>query len=106
MGDPVMQAASDRLEKFYSETFWLNNDVPWSPLLRKCGVVILKGFHFVPDVRNDVAAFDDCDHTPSSNVQVFACNQAAIALAKRGENIVRCFIGVSPGGQQQMSVCV
>ncbi|CAE7360691.1 unnamed protein product [Symbiodinium natans] len=29
---------------------------------------------------------------------VFACNQAAIALAKRGENIVRCFIGVSPGG--------
>jgi hypothetical protein len=24
--------------------------------------------------------------------------QAALALAKRGENIDRCFIGVSPGG--------
>ena len=30
--------------------------------------------------------------------EVFQCCQAATALAKRGENIVRCFIGVSPGG--------
>ncbi|CAE7796366.1 unnamed protein product [Symbiodinium sp. CCMP2592] len=35
------------------------------------------------------------------NNEVFACNQAAIALAKRGENIVRCFIGESPGGVGQ-----
>ena len=35
MGDPVMHAASDRLEKFYSETFCLNNDVPGIPLLCK-----------------------------------------------------------------------
>lgn len=62
--------------------------------------------NFVSDARSAVAAYGECGHTPSSNVQVFACNQAAIALAKRGENIVRCFIGVSPGGQQQMSVCV
>ena len=40
IGDPVIQAASDRLEKFYAETFWLNNDVPGTPLVRKfvrCG---------------------------------------------------------------------
>ncbi len=35
------------------------------------------------------------------NVQVFKCMQAAMALAKRGENIDRCFIGVSPGGVGQ-----
>ena len=36
--------------------------------------------------------------------KVFACNhvQDAIALAKRGENIVRCFIGVSPGGTRRV----
>ena len=33
--------------------------------------------------------------------QVFRCNQAAIVLAKRGENILRCFIGVSPGGRSE-----
>lgn len=36
-----------------------------------------------------------------SNVVVFKCFQAAIALAMRGENIDRCFIGVSPGGVGQ-----
>ncbi len=35
------------------------------------------------------------------NVQVLKCMQAAMALAKRGENIDRCFIGVSPGGVGQ-----
>jgi hypothetical protein len=36
-----------------------------------------------------------------ANVEVFCCFQAAIALALRGENIDRCFIGVSPGGVGQ-----
>jgi hypothetical protein len=36
-----------------------------------------------------------------SNVVVFKCFQSAIALAMRGENIDRCFIGVSPGGVGQ-----
>ena len=35
------------------------------------------------------------------NKQVFNCCQAAQALAKRGENIDRCFIGISPGGVGQ-----
>ena len=35
------------------------------------------------------------------NFQVFQCFQAAIALAKRGLNIDRCFIGISPGGVGQ-----
>ena len=35
------------------------------------------------------------------NLQVFKCCQAAIALAKRGLNIDRCFIGISPGGVGQ-----
>ena len=58
LADPVLQAATKRLEKFFQETFWLNNDV-------------------------------------------FACCQAAQALAKRGFNIDRCFIGISPGGVGQ-----
>lgn len=33
--------------------------------------------------------------------KVYLCCQAAQALAKRGENIDRCFIGVSPGGAGQ-----
>ena len=56
--DPVLQAASCRLEKFFRETFWRNFDV-------------------------------------------FLCCQAAQAIAKRGENIDRCFIGESPGGVGQ-----
>jgi hypothetical protein len=36
-----------------------------------------------------------------ANVEVFRCFQSAIALALRGENIDRCFIGVSPGGVGQ-----
>ena len=36
-----------------------------------------------------------------TNLQVYKCCQAAAALAKRGENIDRCFIGVSPGGVGQ-----
>ncbi len=36
-----------------------------------------------------------------SNVAVFKCHQAAQALAKRGENIDRCFIGLGPGGVGQ-----
>jgi hypothetical protein len=36
-----------------------------------------------------------------ANVEVFRCFQSAIALAMRGENIDRCFIGVSPGGVGQ-----
>ena len=56
--DPVLQAASARLEKFFSETFW-------------------------------------------RNCEVFQCCQAAQAIAKRGENIDRCFIGESPGGVGQ-----
>ncbi len=35
------------------------------------------------------------------NANVFICCQAAQALAKRYENIDRCFIGVSPGGVGQ-----
>ena len=35
------------------------------------------------------------------NNELFLCNQAAIALAKRGLNIDRCFIGQSPGGVGQ-----
>ena len=35
------------------------------------------------------------------NFQVFQCFQSAIALAKRGLNIDRCFIGISPGGVGQ-----
>ena len=35
------------------------------------------------------------------NIDVFTCCQAAQALAKRGLNIDRCFIGVSPGGVGQ-----
>ena len=36
-----------------------------------------------------------------ANLNVFQCCQAALALAERGENIVRCFIGMSPGGVGQ-----
>jgi len=36
-----------------------------------------------------------------NNIDVFICCQAAQALAKRGCNIDRCFIGVSPGGVGQ-----
>ena len=35
------------------------------------------------------------------NQHVLRCNQAALALAKRGLNIDRCFIGLSPGGVGQ-----
>ena len=37
---------------------------------------------------------------------VFLCNQAALALAKRGVNVDRCFIGESPGrvGQSLYSI--
>ena len=35
------------------------------------------------------------------NVDVFRCCQAAIAIAKRGLNVDRCFIGISPGGVGQ-----
>lgn len=35
------------------------------------------------------------------NNDVFVCNQAALALAKRGLNIDRLFIGISPGGVGQ-----
>ena len=56
--DPVLQQHQNRLEKFYQQTFWANNDV-------------------------------------------FQCNMAAMALAKRGFNVDRCFIGESPGGVGQ-----
>lgn len=36
-----------------------------------------------------------------ANHDVFLCNQAALALAKRGVNVDRCFIGESPGGVGQ-----
>jgi len=36
-----------------------------------------------------------------ANVEVFGCMQAAQALARRGENIDRCFMGLSPGGVGQ-----
>ena len=35
------------------------------------------------------------------NLDVFQCCQAALALAKRGLNVDRCFIGISPGGVGQ-----
>ena len=35
------------------------------------------------------------------NLDVFKCFQAAIAIAKRGFNVDRCFIGISPGGVGQ-----
>ena len=35
------------------------------------------------------------------NMDVFRCFQAAIAIAKRGLNVDRCFIGISPGGVGQ-----
>ncbi len=35
------------------------------------------------------------------NLDVFLCCQAAQALAKRGENLDRCFIGLGPGGVGQ-----
>ena len=35
------------------------------------------------------------------NLDVFKCFQAAIAIAKRGYNVDRCFIGISPGGVGQ-----
>ena len=56
--DPVLQVHQQRLEKFYSQTFW-------------------------------------CNH------EVFECCQAALAIAKRGFNVDRCFIGQSPGGVGQ-----
>jgi len=36
-----------------------------------------------------------------SNLNVYICFMSAIALAKRGENVDRCFIGLSPGGVGQ-----
>ena len=56
--DPVLAQHSERLQKFYSQTFWANSDV-------------------------------------------FQCCLAAMALAKRGFNVDRCFIGESPGGVGQ-----
>ena len=35
------------------------------------------------------------------NLDVLKCFQAAIAIAKRGFNVDRCFIGISPGGVGQ-----
>lgn len=35
------------------------------------------------------------------NLDVFKCFQAAAAIAKRGLNVDRCFIGISPGGVGQ-----
>ena len=35
------------------------------------------------------------------NLDVFRCFQSAIAIAKRGYNVDRCFIGISPGGVGQ-----
>jgi hypothetical protein len=51
------------------------------------------------DARQELVLF--YSQTFWSNVVVFKCFQAAIALAMRGENIDRCFIGVSPGGVGQ-----
>ena len=56
--DPCLEAATVRLQKFFRETFWCNEDF-------------------------------------------FTACCAAIALAKRGLNIDRCFIGESPGGTGQ-----
>eukprot|EP00438_Fugacium_kawagutii_P027022 Skav232520 [mRNA] locus=scaffold1096:926666:934699:- [translate_table: standard] len=36
-----------------------------------------------------------------ANNEVFLCHMAALALAKRGFNVDRCFIGISPGGVGQ-----
>ena len=36
-----------------------------------------------------------------ANHNVFVCCQAALAIAKRGYNVDRCFIGISPGGVGQ-----
>ena len=30
MGDPALQVAQERLERFYAETFWLNNEAAWA----------------------------------------------------------------------------
>lgn len=54
----VPPAVVERLQKFYSQTFW-------------------------------------------GNIDVFRCGQAAQALAKRGLNVVRVFIGLSGGGVGQ-----
>ena len=35
------------------------------------------------------------------NMDVFRCFQAALAISKRGLNVDRCFIGISPGGVGQ-----
>ena len=56
--DPCLEAATVRLQKFFRETFWCNEDF-------------------------------------------FTACCAAIALAKRGLNIDRCFIGESAGGTGQ-----
>ena len=56
--DPVLESAQSRLETFFFQTFWCNEDF-------------------------------------------FDCCRAALALAKRGENIDRCFIGESGGGTGQ-----
>ena len=39
------------------------------------------------------------------NIDIFRCFQSAIAIAKRGYNVDRCFIGISPGGVGQ-SLCL
>ena len=44
------------------------------------------------------------EHTFWCNLDVFRCFQSAIAIAKRGYNVDRCFIGISPGGVGQ-SLC-
>ena len=41
------------------------------------------------------------DRTFWCNLNVYRCFQAAIAIAKRGFNVDRCFIGISPGGVGQ-----
>ena len=56
--DPVLQVNTERLQKFYSQTFWCNLDV-------------------------------------------FRCCQAALAIAKRGLNVDRCFIGISPAASDK-----
>ena len=56
--DPVMRSNEERLERFYTQTFWANHNV-------------------------------------------FLACQAALALAKRGLNVDRCFIAISPGGVGQ-----
>ncbi len=49
------------------------------------------------DAANSLLRF--YEQTFWCNQPVFACFQAAQALAKRGENLDRCFIGLSPGGE-------